>query len=218
MRLRAPPPCGEGFIAAAARKVILHLPPTAMMRPMTEARSAAHWSGVPRFSQLSLAALLRLIAMLLVHVAHLFRMNPSRRRGECHTSASPQALPGSRRDQQEIKPTGGTNRHHTRRREFNVPSSSGLTRGSWFSTRRNSFDPAPDATGILGSSPRMTAVEHRSRPIRVPRDASRRSREAKAEGGGPVLFRKNSGQNPPTFQQRAPHACLDPRLRGEHGR
>jgi hypothetical protein len=90
---------------------ILPLRASVKMRPMTEARSVAQWSGVPRFSQPLLEALLRLIAMLWSNVAQLFRMRPSRRRGECHTSAMPQALPAKRRDNQEIKPASARSDH-----------------------------------------------------------------------------------------------------------
>jgi hypothetical protein len=62
---------------------------------MTRTQSGAHWSGVPSLSQLLLAALLCLVAMLVSHAASLLRMRPSRLSGECHADATPQTLPAA---------------------------------------------------------------------------------------------------------------------------
>ena len=58
-----------------------------------ETQSNAHWSGVPSLTELWLGALLRLAAMWLVNLAGLLGMRLSRLSGECHTDATPQALP-----------------------------------------------------------------------------------------------------------------------------
>jgi hypothetical protein len=152
------------------------------MRPMTEARSVAHWSGVPRFSQPLLEALLRLVAMLWSNVAQLSRMNPSRRHGECHTSAMPQALPETKSDNQEIKPASARSDHSVLHRAAGEV-----------------------ACAILGARRRGKPHEDSLHP-HPPR---RR---------GPSPLQERPRGSPTTLRQRAPHACLDPRLRGEHGR
>src|SRR5262245_57472622 len=65
---------------------------------MTRAHRAAHWSGAPSPCQLWLAALLRLLAMLVSNVAAKVRMIASVLSGECHADGDPAELPEQRRD------------------------------------------------------------------------------------------------------------------------
>src|SRR5690349_25018310 len=65
---------------------------------MTRAHRDAHWSDAPSLSQLWLAALLRLAAMLVSNVAAKVRMIASVLSGECHTDADPADLPEPKRD------------------------------------------------------------------------------------------------------------------------
>jgi len=77
------------------------------MRCMTQAHSRANWSGVPTLSQLWLAALLRVLAMSVSHVANVFRMLVRRLPRECHTDVTPHRLPARTRDIPETS-TGAT--------------------------------------------------------------------------------------------------------------
>jgi hypothetical protein len=63
------------------------------MRSMTRAHLRANWSGVPSFSQLLLAALLRAFAMLVLYAASIVGMRLSLLSGECHTEVEPETLP-----------------------------------------------------------------------------------------------------------------------------
>jgi hypothetical protein len=63
---------------------------------MTRAQSVANWSGIPSLSQLLLAALLRLAAMLVSGAVHSMRMPLSRLPRECHTDVTPDRLPAPR--------------------------------------------------------------------------------------------------------------------------
>src|SRR5689334_21351688 len=71
---------------------------------MTRAHQDAHWSDAPSLSQLWLAALLRLLAMLVSNVAATVRMIASVLSGECHTDVDPADLPQPKHD-----PTRETN-------------------------------------------------------------------------------------------------------------
>src|SRR5689334_5702268 len=65
---------------------------------MTRAHQDAHWSGAPSLSQLWLAALLRLVAMLVSKVAATVRMIASVLSGECHAEVDPAGQPEPKRD------------------------------------------------------------------------------------------------------------------------
>src|SRR5690349_12881775 len=65
---------------------------------MTRAHRGANWSGVPSLSQLWLAALLRLVAMLVSNVAAHVRMIASVLSGKCHTDVDPAGPPAPKRD------------------------------------------------------------------------------------------------------------------------
>src|SRR6185436_15278439 len=69
-----------------------------ILAAMTRAHRDAHWSGVPSLSQLWLAALLRLAAMLVSSVAAQVRMIVSVLSGECHTEVDPAGLPEPKHD------------------------------------------------------------------------------------------------------------------------
>ena len=62
---------------------------------MTRAQSGANRSDAPSPSQLLLAALLRLAAMLVSGAACLLWMRPSRLAGECHADVTPAMLPSA---------------------------------------------------------------------------------------------------------------------------
>jgi hypothetical protein len=63
-----------------------------------DAQLDANWGGSPSLIHHWMEALLRLAAMCLLNLACLLGMNPSRLPGECHTDATPQALPLEDRD------------------------------------------------------------------------------------------------------------------------
>src|SRR5689334_8678864 len=65
---------------------------------MTRAHQDAHWSDAPSLSQLWLAALLRLVAMLVSNVAATVGMIASVLSGECHTDVDPADLPQPKHD------------------------------------------------------------------------------------------------------------------------
>ena len=69
-------------------------PPGGLILPaMTRAQPVAYWSRVPSLSQLLLAALLRLAAMLVSNAVRPMRMLLSLLPRECHTDVEPDRLP-----------------------------------------------------------------------------------------------------------------------------
>jgi hypothetical protein len=73
--------------------------PTALGDPILlgmkqeDAQLDANWGGIPSLIHHWMEALLRLAAMCLSNLASLLGMRVSRLPGECHTDATPQALP-----------------------------------------------------------------------------------------------------------------------------
>ena len=63
------------------------------MKTSRETQQDAYWGGIPSLSHHWMAAMLRLVAMGLVSLAGFFGMRVSRLARECHTEATPQALP-----------------------------------------------------------------------------------------------------------------------------
>ena len=63
-----------------------------------DAQLDANWGGSPSLIHHWMEALLRLAAICLLSLARLLGMRPSRLSGECHTDATPQALPLQDRD------------------------------------------------------------------------------------------------------------------------
>jgi hypothetical protein len=82
------------------------------MKTRRETQQDANWSGAPSPIHRWMEALLRLAAMYLVSLAGLFGMRPSRLVGECHTDATPQALPQSDCEptSKETKPAAASSR------------------------------------------------------------------------------------------------------------
>ena len=65
---------------------------------MTRAQTRAHWSRTPSATQLWLGTMLRAFAMLVLAVAAIVQMRPSRRAHECDMTPMPEALPRRARD------------------------------------------------------------------------------------------------------------------------
>ena len=81
---------------------------------MTRAHRDAHWSDAPSLSPLWLAALLRLVAMLVSNVAAHVRMIASVLSGECHTDVDPAGLPEPKRDTAKEPKPAATSSHSTK--------------------------------------------------------------------------------------------------------
>ena len=75
----------------------------------------AHWGGAPSLSHLWMAALLRRVAMVLVNLACVFGMRLGRCSGECHTGATPEALPRRKSDpiKKDPNPAAASSSHRT---------------------------------------------------------------------------------------------------------
>jgi hypothetical protein len=80
-----------------------------------DAQRDANWGGSPSLIHHWMAALLRLAAMYLSNLANLLGMRVSRPPGECHTDATPQALPLEDRDPatKETQPAARTSSQTT---------------------------------------------------------------------------------------------------------
>jgi hypothetical protein len=68
---------------------------------MTQAQVRTYGLVIPSLFQLWLGPMLCALVELVLNVAFLLRMKPSRLPGECHTDATPPPLPEAGHDQQE---------------------------------------------------------------------------------------------------------------------
>jgi hypothetical protein len=124
--------------------------PTALGGPILlgmnkeDAQQDANWGGSPSPIHQWMEALLRLAAMLLSNLANLLGMNPSRLSGECHTDATPQALPQKDCDPIEkettlAEATGRLQTTAVRHESSLAKARSAACRGSRFSKHRDAF-------------------------------------------------------------------------------
>ena len=138
-------------------------PDSLILRAMTRAHQGANWSGVPSLSHLWMAALLRLVAMLVSSAASFLRMRPSRLSGECHADATPQTLP---------RANSGTHNKETETAAANSQTTEAL-----LLSRPRSGRPSKDEGGLT-DPPNLSFSDKRSafREPRFERQGDRRSK------------------------------------------